>query len=310
MSSEHMECSKCGGTMVLDEDHIMLVCPYCGNREALDPMTASRLESKEEAAAQKAAEAALKRKQNARNKAVGQAMSRAKKIVCGIVAAFVLLTVIGCIANMVEDKSWEAEQQQRLNSAYTWPESGLATMLPKPDQEKGYIYSATSFFEIDIPCEASSEWTDYAARLKKAGFDVDATTSSSGYTAYNKDGYRVSVYYYQYSTPAYMEVHIDEPLAPVAISWPKVGVGALLPEPPSLMGTIQSDREDSFTVVIAQMPRADFDAYCAECIAAGFNKDYNRQDTTFYGYDSNGNYQSLEYAGYNTVNIRVHAKSK
>ena len=65
MSSEHMECSKCGGTMVLDEDHIMLVCPYCGNREALDPMTASRLESKEEAAAQKAAEAAQKRKQNA-----------------------------------------------------------------------------------------------------------------------------------------------------------------------------------------------------------------------------------------------------
>ena len=58
------------------------------------------------------------------------------------------------------------------------------------------------------------------------------------------------------------------------------------------------------------MSRAEFDAYCAECIAAGFSKDYNRQDTTFYGYDSNGNYLSLEYAGYNTVNIQVYAKSK
>ncbi len=35
MSSEHMECSECGATMLLDNDKIMLVCPFCGNREPL-----------------------------------------------------------------------------------------------------------------------------------------------------------------------------------------------------------------------------------------------------------------------------------
>ena len=45
------------------------------------------------------------------------------------------------------------------------------------------------------------------------------------------------------------------------------------------------------------------------CINAGFNKDYIRQDTYFYGYDNQGNHLAVEYRGYNIVEISVYAES-
>ena len=46
----HMECSECGGNMELDKQQVMLICPYCGNREPLDEITAARLNKKDEVA--------------------------------------------------------------------------------------------------------------------------------------------------------------------------------------------------------------------------------------------------------------------
>lgn len=311
--NQHMECRSCGGDMVLDEDRIMLVCPYCGNREPLDAATVSRLNSQDDKeAAMHQAEA---RKQAF---AAGRAgVKRVKKAAIVVVVALVALLALGGVINAVEDARWEAEQANRMNNAYTWPTTGLAQKIPQPTQTNGYISnSSSSYFEIEVPCDSENDWIAYVDRLKQAGFDVDAVSSSSSYEAYDEQGYNVSVYYWKYSKPVSMEIRIEEPLVAREISWPTVGVGSLLPAPvPSagngkLMGSIESDSPSSFYAVITQMSPADFATYCSACINAGFNKSYNRQDTSFYGYDEAGNHVSLEYRGFNIVEISAYAASK
>jgi DNA-directed RNA polymerase subunit M/transcription elongation factor TFIIS len=307
MSSEHMECSECGATMLLDNDKIMLVCPFCGNREPLDPVTASRLNAQDNKEILNQAEKAISTKARTVKKAGAKTI---KRITLVVIALFVVFAVAGLAINAAEEEQLEKTQQERLNATYTWPESGLAKLLPQPEQTTGYIYTnSASSFEINVPCTSESEWTAYVARLKLAGFTIDPTSYSSSYTAYNEQGYSASVDYWEYSKPAYMEIRINEPLTAREIVWPTVGVGSLLPTPPSLLGTIETDSSDSFRALITQMTTTDFSTYCTTCINAGFNKDYNRQDTCFYGYDNQGNHLTVEYRGYNIVEISVYAES-
>ncbi len=292
--------------MVMDADCVMLVCPYCDNREPLDAVTASRLNARDHKEASLGQMELQRQAHESKRKVTKGAGTLARRIVIAVV----LLFLVAAGSNAIEEAAWDRAQSERLNSPYEWPTTGLAQMIPQPEQENGYIVDASSSsFEVEVLCASENEWLVYVEGLKAEGFVVDAKAEGSNYEAYNKDGYSVTVYYWKHNKPATMEIRVEEPLVAKMIVWPTSGVGATLPVPESRMGRISYDSGESFRVELADTNPETFAAYANACLDAGFSSNYSRRDDWFYGDDSEGNHVSLEYRGFNRMLVSVYARS-
>lgn len=303
----HMECSECGGNMVLDDEKVMLVCPYCGNREALDETTASRLNSQDAKNAEKE-KVLLQREKHQNRQKTAKGVGKAVKIA---IAAVIVLVVGSAVCTVVEDAMWEHERANRLNTPYEWPTTGPAALIPQPEQKMGDVVDASDgCFEIEVVCDSESSWLAYIEQVKKAGFTVYPRSSSSSYEAYNESGYSITVYYWKYLDKPTMEVRIEEPLKANQFMWPTKGVASLVPMPPSVVGKIHYDNGSSFHATLINISPETFASLADACLESGFDAEYNRQDDCFYGTDAKGNTVRLEYLGFSRMDVSVSEKGK
>lgn len=188
----------------------------------------------------------------------------------------------------------------------SWPTSGLATQLPKPDSSKISI-STNSDTKLsasvdDFEQEAYSKYVD---SCKEKGFTVDAESNTSSYKAYNSEGYYVSLICF--GSSGGMSISLDAPLKVESVSWPTSGPGALLPKPASDKGTVNSNTSSRFSVTLANTDKAAFEAYVNEVSAAGFNTDFSKQDKLFSAKDANGNKVSVRYEGNSQMEVAIDA---
>lgn len=107
-------------------------------------------------------------------------------IILGII---VLLIIIASITGSIED----AESKK---VEYSWPATGIATLLPQPESVYGEINSESEdYFSIDVYGVSTSEFKDYVDSCKEKGFTVDYTGTSSSYYADDANGNSLSLYY-------------------------------------------------------------------------------------------------------------------
>lgn len=92
----------------------------------------------------------------------------------------------------------------------------------------------------------------------------------------------------------------------VEISFSTKGIGALLPIPSSTVGELHWDDSDSFRVDIGNTTKEDFEAYISECMEAGFYVDYEKDNDSYFAYDSAGIYLSIYYEEGNMIEIQIH----
>ena len=78
-----------------------------------------------------------------------------------------------------------------------WPEDGIASYLPVPDAEYGYVMTNNQdSFYASIDKITDDVYGAYIDACKKKGFDKDSATTSTTYEAENKDGYHLKVTHY------------------------------------------------------------------------------------------------------------------
>ena len=304
----HMDCAQCGGAMELADDGMALECPYCGNREPLDQATLARLrdiDDKEVAVEEARARAAMEA-DRAKWERQDQKTRRRHRAIAMAIAVLVLLSLVPAACSAVEDAVYDREHQRKMSQEYSWPESGIAQKIPQPKATTGQITSNYSdYFSIEVPA-TSDDFNSYVEACKQRGFNVDATTSSSSFYAYNSEGYKVTVYGWSFSET--MEVSIDAPRQFSSISWPPTGIGALLPNPPSLKASIESESADDFRAYFGDVSAEEFSRYANACIEAGFGTDYNKTGSYFYGENDDGVRVHLEYEGFSTMSVSVYRK--
>ena len=106
-----------------------------------------------------------------------------------IVGIIILLLIISSISGSIED----AESKK---VEYSWPTTGIATLLPQPESVYGEINSESEdYFSIDVYGVSASEFKDYVDSCKEKGFTVDYTSTSSSYYADDENGNSLSLYY-------------------------------------------------------------------------------------------------------------------
>ncbi len=209
---------------------------------------------------------------------------------------FIMLVIITMISGINAIKNF--------GEKIKWDDMVLGYLLPEPAENRGEIFTNTADgLSIDINKISEKECDEYISDCEKAGFTVDAEKSGYSYDAYNIDGYRLNIYYYEINEE--MSIRLDAPLEMQEISWPTSKAGTLLPNPKSNLGYFNYEYEDSFSVSIGNTTKKDFDDYVSACSEKGFNVNYSKSEKNYYADNADGWHVSLSYEGFNIMSVQI-----
>lgn len=214
-------------------------------------------------------------------------------ITIGVVAILIIaVCIIGGIKNSIKH-----------NTKLVLPDAMPYPLLPVYEPMYGEITSDNEDkIKISLYQTDAAVYDSYVQGCVDNGFVVDAEKKTASYKAYNETGYHITV---TYNKKATISVVIESPMDFHKITWPTSGVAALIPAPPSVMGSISTNSASSFTAYIANITREQYDAYVDTCMDCGFDIDYNRYDDSFNAENKEGTDISLSYRGGNVMYVHL-----
>lgn len=187
-----------------------------------------------------------------------------------------------------------------------WEEIILGEVLPTPPSNKGRIVSnASDDLSVNISEVSEKQYDDYKKACIEKGFDIDKEESGSDFTAYNKDGYKLRMYYSDYSKE--ITIYVEAPMEMKKIEWSAGAAGKMLPVPKSDTGNFAYEYDDHFFVYIGKTSVEDYNNYVKACSDNGFTVDYQKGDDYYYADNNNGYHLSLRYEGNNVMSIEISA---
>lgn len=196
----------------------------------------------------------------------------------------------------------------KINSAdymkYDWDAVVLAEMLPEPESPYGEIISnSEDYLSLDVTKTTEAQYKEYIKACKDKGFTIDTEVTESSFYAYNDNGYKLSLSYYDYNSK--MHINLDSAMEMETITWPDSKMAKLLPVPKSTIGKIDSDDEDGFSVYIGNTTIDEYYAYVKACEEKGFTVDAQKKDKTFSAKNADSYKLSVDYKGNNVIYISI-----
>lgn len=186
-----------------------------------------------------------------------------------------------------------------------WDNLKMGEMLPELEEKKGHIWgNDTDYLDVDISKESQESYNEYMNLCKEMGYIVDSVSENYSYRAYNKEGYKLELYYD--SSNKELEITLEDPISNGTIKWESTGFMSLLPEPKSKTGEIESEYSDGVTLFITNTSIEDFNDYIDTCMSKGFDVDYYRYDDSYSAENEDGVSLNLYYEGNNIMQIHAY----
>lgn len=210
--------------------------------------------------------------------------------------------LVGCNNNSKpEEKPAVTEEKV----SFDWSKQEFIKEVPLPDTDKTSIEEDDED-EFWVYINGDKEaFKAYVEKCKEAGFTIDADEwKDESYDAYNEKGTEISL---SLDGTQY-ELSVKPSKARGSLTWPTAGVAAMLPTPESKVGSITIDSSKQFVAFVGEMDREKFKAYMDECVAKGFNCEYDKGDDYFNGKNQNGDKLHLEYKETGEMNILLHCE--
>lgn len=213
----------------------------------------------------------------------------------------IVLIVIAGVGTSINNHNKQVEYE---NQTFTWPTSGLATLLPEPATNKGQIISSNdTSLSVEVHGCDEASYSAYLKQCQDAGFTVEASSSSDSYDAYDEEGNKLRLNLYK-STDE-MDIVLDKAEEFDSLVWPTTGLAANLPAPASTMGKIITDSSSAWKATMGQTDKAAYKAYVEEVFAAGFDQNYDKGDESFTADNTNGLHVEIRYTGANTMSVGI-----
>lgn len=189
-----------------------------------------------------------------------------------------------------------------------WDEMVLGEQMPEPPATKGEIHeNSADRLWVDIKNVSDKQYADYVGACKEMEFTVDCVSNSSAYSAYNADGYKLSLSHY--GDKSDLSIKLEKPMEMSEISWPDSKAGNQLPVPESTIGKFAHEYDDNFFVYIGNTSKTEYNDYIKACSDMGFTVNYNKGDNYYYADNGEGWHISLKYEGNNIMSIDIDAPS-
>lgn len=180
----------------------------------------------------------------------------------------------------------------------------LSDMLPKPKSNVGdIILNDYENLSIDVYKTSKSDYKAYLKECEGFGYTIESEKSDLYYYAYNSEGYKLTLWYYE--SEEEMQIGLDAPMELGTLQWPTSELVSLLPIPKSQVGSISSESSDSFYVYVGETSKDDYNAYVNECSAKGFNVDYDKGEDYYNADNAAGYHVSVNYQGNNIMTIEI-----
>ena len=200
----------------------------------------------------------------------------------------------------------ESTSPRRNYTDYKWEDSALAKKLPTPPSEKiSVVISSDTLFSSDVYKVNASEYSNYVLACQEAGFAQDAEKDAYDYKAFLEDGTSLELGYYEYANQ--MNIRISAPLALEEMVWPSSPLADLLPRPDYRTGLLSGETTDSLRLYVGETSRSKYAQYVQSCLESGFNIDYSRDSTYYYGNNKDGFRLTVAYYGFNIMEIHLFA---
>lgn len=208
-----------------------------------------------------------------------------------ILAVIVVIGVISSVGGKGEEFDWESDIE-------------LCDMLPEPESNVGdIILNDDESLSIEVYETSKSDYKAYLKECEEMGYTVESDKSESNYEAYNAEGYKLTLWYYE--SEEEMHIDLDAPMELGTLQWPTSELVSLLPVPKSQVGKISNESSDSFYVYVGNTSKDDYNAYVNECSAKGFNVDYDKGENYYNADNAAGYHVSVNYQGNNIMTIEI-----
>lgn len=218
----------------------------------------------------------------------------------------ILLTVVGFLLIIVFMAASDLSSNSSIEEDIVWEEMELGSLIPDPDSNSGIIYeNSESELNISVNDIAEEAYKDYVKQCEVLGFTVDKDKSETMFEAYNSDGYKLSLSYYDFSEE--LSIKLDAPMEMSEYQWPNSDLAKLVPVPKSNVGSISYENSKEFYIYVGNTSLDEYNDYINECQNSGFNVDYRKNDNIYEANDANGNRIYLSYEGNNIFSIHVYA---
>lgn len=221
------------------------------------------------------------------------------------ILAFVLF--IPYMAFYLDDPLLKIKENKNNNiKTITWNHLTLGENIPSFYKTEGEILHDTNdrlflyFYDIE-----ESAVYDYIEGCKDFGYTIDSEKNGINFSAYNEEGYFLSIRYSNYSNEKQMTIELEDPKERNNIIWPTGALVADLPIPKALVGEIVYNSSSSFKVYILDIEESYFSEYVELCIGNGFDIEYNKKESSFSAENLHGYSLRVEYKGYNTLMIAI-----
>lgn len=187
---------------------------------------------------------------------------------------------------------------------YDWNEIILADMLPVPESPYGEIISnSDSYLALHVNKATQEQYTAYIEDCKEKGFTIDTETTGSFFYAYNEQGYKLSLDFYDYNSE--MHINLSSGMELGALSWSDSELAQMIPVPEATVGNIQQDDAKRFSVYVGETSIDVFNSYVGSCEDIGFSVDADRVDKRFTAKNADGYRLSVEYQGNNVMYLSI-----
>lgn len=187
-----------------------------------------------------------------------------------------------------------------------WNDIVMSEILPKPKGNKGRILTnSEESLSVYITKSSREDYSKYVEECKGKGFTVESKKDTNSYDAYNIDGYKLRIYYSEYSKE--YNISLDAPMEMKENAWVSTPLSKLIPEPTSKVGKVVTNSEKSFIYYAGKTSKDDFTTYSNSVLNAGFSEGYSSGDTYFEGKNSDGYKVHIAYQGNNVIRISLDA---
>lgn len=185
-----------------------------------------------------------------------------------------------------------------------WSTTELASAIPVINSPKGEMFvDDETKYSLKITNFTEEQYKKYLQECCAKGFIFDSEYEDTMYKAFNKSGDKLSLIY----SKGILEIDLDAAIVMADITWPKNDVTKKIPKPESVFGKIIYDNDACFSVYIGNISKEQYQEYVEKCMKKGFKEDYSRSDTCFSAKNKKEYELTIEYLGFNTMQIYIEA---
>lgn len=215
-------------------------------------------------------------------------------IITTIVALILVFPFLALMGNKSVSKDYKD---------FDWNDIKLHELLPEPKSHSGDItWNKDDSLNMDINA-SESDFDEYVKACKEMGYTVETNETDGMYSAYNGDGYDLSLIFFD----DYYSLDLEAPEKMGDIEWPDSALAKMLPVPKSKTGKINNDSSDCLSVSVDKTSESDFKEYVKACKEKGFDVDYSNGDDYYRAKNSKDYSLDVSLSGFNVMKIYLSA---